>query len=119
MDYGTVELIVGSVLVLVPIAGVAVYGWWCLKKPQARMAWFFFLGPIASVLFGSMAGRLAMALFPPPYDAYFAGGSGLDLRGMVIIGGAMVGGAAGVVASTVLCAANLIRQYCQPGTFAR
>ena len=113
MDYETVELIVGSVLVLVPIVAVPGYGWWCLKKPQKRMAWFFFVGLVGSMAYGWFAGQLAFAAFRPPYDEYFAGGNGLDLRGMIIIAGAMLGGAAGVLTSMVLCAANLVRQFIQ------
>ncbi len=113
MDYDTLEMIVGSTLVLPPIAAVAAYGWWCLKKPRARMAWFFFLAPCASVLYAWAAASLALKVFPPPYNAYFAGGRGLDLRGMIIVLGAMLGGGAGVLASLVLCTGNLVRQFIQ------
>lgn len=56
---------------------------------------------------------LAMAMFPPPFDAYLDSGRGLDLRGMIIVGGAMLGGAVGVVTSVVVCIANLVRQFIQ------
>lgn len=113
MDYDTVEMIVGGALALIPIVALAFYGAWCLKKPQKRMAWFFFVGLMGSLAYGWFAGQLAFALFRPPYDEYFAGGNGLDLRGMIIIGGAMLGGAAGVLTSMVLCGANLVRQFLQ------
>ncbi|MEV8143397.1 hypothetical protein [Specibacter sp. NPDC078709] len=50
MDYDTVELLVGVVLALVPVAVLVVAGLWCLKAPTKRMPWFFFLGPVASVI---------------------------------------------------------------------
>ena len=118
MDYDTVELLVGVVLALVPVAVLVVAGLWCLKAPTKRMPWFFFLGPVASVIYSWTAGSLALTLFPPPYDAYFDSGLGLDLRGMIITFGAMAGGAAGIVTSIVFCVLNLIRQWIRSRTAA-
>ncbi|MBP2411620.1 hypothetical protein JOF48_000419 [Arthrobacter stackebrandtii] len=119
MDYDTTEILVGSVLVLLPIAGVSVAGGWCLRRPERRMPWFFFLGPVAAVALGWAAGAAAMTLFPPPYDAYFAGGSGLDLRGLIIVGGAMLGSFAGTLTSVVICAGNLVLSRVQQRRQAR
>ncbi|MDD0857102.1 hypothetical protein NHF46_03455 [Arthrobacter alpinus] len=111
MDYESVELLIGAVLALVPVAALVVAGLWCLKAPAKRMPWFFFLGPVASLIYSWTAGSLALTLFPPPYNAYFDSGRGLDLRGMIIVFGAMAGGAAGIVTSIVFCALNLMRQW--------
>lgn len=119
MDYDTVELLVASVLVLVPIVTISAMGTWCLAKGERRLPWFFFLAPLGSVLFAWLAGGLALKLFPPPYDEHFAGGRGLDLRGMIIVLGAMLGGFAGIVTSVVLCTVNLVRQYLQRPRAAR
>lgn len=108
MDYDNLELVVGAVLVLVPIVAVSAIGMWCLRQAQRRMPWFFFLAPLGSIIYAWLAGGLAVKVFPPPYDEYFASGSGLDLRGMIIILGAMLGGGAGVVTAAVICAGNLI-----------
>ena len=118
MDYDTVELLVGAVLVLLPVAALIVAGLWCLKAPAKRMPWFFFLGPVASLFYPWGAVILANTLFPPPYSAYFAGGNGLDLRGMIMAFGAMAGGAAGIVTSIVFCILNLIRQWRRSRTAA-
>ncbi|POH60747.1 hypothetical protein [Arthrobacter glacialis] len=118
MDYEIVELLVGGVLALLPIVAVVVVGLWCMKQPQRRMPWFFFLGPAASVAYIWIAAYLAMAVFQPPVDPAFAGGRGLDLSGFWIIGGSMVGGIAGVLTSMLLCAANLLRQYGRHATDA-
>lgn len=111
MDYDTVELLVGAVLVLLPVVALIVAGLWCLKAPAKRMPWFFFLGPVASLVYSWTAGSLALTVFPPPYSAYFAGGNGLDLRGVIIVLGAMAGGAAGIATSIVFCILNLMRQW--------
>ncbi|RAN76459.1 hypothetical protein B5P43_22910 [Bacillus sp. SRB_336] len=113
LDYDTTELVVGAALVLLPIAGLVAAGLWCMKKPKARMPWFFFLGPAASLAYGWLAGQLALAVFGPPFDPAFAGGRGLDLRGMIIVLGAMAGGAAGMVISVVFCCVNLVRSLAQ------
>lgn len=118
MDYETVELVVGAVLALVPISVVVGAGCWCLKAPARRMPWLFFLGPIASLVYSWGAGQLALAVFPPPYDAYFAGGNGLDLRGIIIVLGAMAGGVAGILTSIVFVVLNLIRQWSRSRTVA-
>lgn len=118
MDYDTVELLVGAVLALVPVTVLVVAGLWCLKAPAKRMPWFFFLGPVSSLIYSWTAGSLALTLFPPPYDAYFDSGRGLDLRGMIIAFGAMAGGAAGIVTSIVFCVLNLIRQWIRSRTAA-
>ncbi|PYI68421.1 hypothetical protein CVV68_06315 [Arthrobacter livingstonensis] len=113
MDYDTTEMAVGAALVLLPIAGLVAAGLWCMKKPQARMPWFFFLGPAAALAYGWFAGQLALTAFPPPFDPAFAGGRGLDLRGMIIVLCAMAGGAAGMVISVVFCCVNLVRSLVQ------
>ncbi len=118
MNYNTIELTVGAVLVLLPITAVSAAGMWCLNRAHQRMPWFFFLAPVGSIVISWLACMLAMAVFPRPYDAYFAGGRGLDLRGMIIIFGGMLGGFAGIVTSMVLCAGNLVRQYLQRGRVA-
>lgn len=113
MDYETIELTVGAVLVLLPVTAVSMAGRWCLNREQQRMPWFFFLAPVGSIIIAWLTCMVAVAVFPPPHDAYFAGGSGLDLRGVIIILGGMLGGFAGIVTSVVLCAGNLVRQYLQ------
>lgn len=111
MDYNTVELVVGTVLALLPVAALVVAGLWCLKSPERRMPWLFIVGPLASLFYPWGAAILASTLFPPPYSAYFAGGRGLDLRGIFMAFGAMAGGAAGIVTSIVFCILNLIREW--------
>lgn len=116
MVYNTIELTVSAVLVLLPIVAVSAAGMWCLGQPPRRMPWFFFLAPLGSIIYAWLAGGLALKFFPPPYSEYFAGGRGLDLRGIFIIFGAMLGGGAGTLTAAVLCAGNLVRQYLQrPG----
>lgn len=111
MDYGTVELLVGTVLALLPVAALVVAGLWCLKSPERRMPWLGILGILTSLFYPWGAAILASTLFPPPYDAYFASGRGLDLRGIFMAFGAMAGGAAGIVTSIGFCTVNLIRQW--------
>src|SRR4051794_2779539 len=113
MDYDSIELVVGAVLVLLPIVAVSIAGGWCLRQVPRGMPWFFFLAPLASIVYAWLAGGLAVKLFPPPYDEYFANGNGLDLRGMIIILGAMLGGGAGILTAAVVCVGNLVRQYLQ------
>lgn len=107
MEYETIELTVGAVLVLLPITAVSAAGLWCLDRERQRMPWFIFLAPVGSIALAWLACTLAMAAFPPPYDADFASGRGLDLRGMIIIFGGMLGAFAGIITSVALCAGNL------------
>lgn len=110
MDYEILELWVGAVLFVVAVAAIVTAGRWSLKEPQRRMPLFFFLGLAASAAYAMGAGTVARAIFPPPYDPVFAGGRGLDLRGMFLAMGALAGGAAGVVGTMVFVVINLVRE---------
>lgn len=109
MDYDTVELLVGGALAFAPVIALVLAGLWCMKKPRIRIPLFFAIGLLASLAYGWVAPQLAFRVVPPPFDPYYADGNALDVRGLILSFGAMVGCAAGLVTTVVMSALALAR----------
>ena len=116
MDYDTIELLAGAVLAIFPVLVLVFIGLWCLKNARARMPIYFFAGLLGALAYGWVAPQLALGVLPPPYDASFASGSGLDLRGLILAFGIMVGCAAGLITTIVFCVLSLIPQFRRKGS---
>ena len=110
MDYDTVELLVGAALAFIPVIVLVFAGLWCLKKARVRMPLYVVAGLLASLAYGRFAAHLAFMIFPPPLDPAYAGEGSLDPRGMILLFGAMVGCAAGLITTIVFGVLSLLPQ---------
>ncbi|GGJ41549.1 UNVERIFIED_ORG: uncharacterized membrane protein YoaK (UPF0700 family) [Paenarthrobacter nicotinovorans] len=113
MDYNHLERILFCVLaaapaVLLVIAGALIHA----KLSRRWMHRYLVAGILGCIAFFAFGGTVALAIFPPPYDAYFAGGRGLDLRGTGLVAGAWIGAVVGGVATlgTFAVSAFLVRR---------
>ncbi|HKU35046.1 MAG TPA: hypothetical protein VJP90_05805 [Paenarthrobacter sp.] len=100
MDYDSLERVLFSVLAVAPsvllvVAGVLTH----TKLSRQWMPRYLIVGILACIAFFAFGGTAALAMFPPPHDEHFAGGKGLDLRGIGLIVGAWIGAAAGGMAT--------------------
>lgn len=102
MDYGQLSEIAFILLIIVPIIASAAIGLDThLRRGRHALALYLSYGIAACMLYAAAAGLLANWLIPPPYDPAFAGGRGLDLRGVGLIIGGWIG-AAGALATTII-----------------
>lgn len=113
MDYNNLERVLFCVLATAPSVLLVVAG--ALTHAKLSRQWmprYLITGILACIAFFAFGGTAAMAIFPPPYDAYFASGKGLDLRGIGLMFGAWIGAVAGGVATlgTFGVSAYLVRR---------
>lgn len=119
MDYDTVELLVGAALAFIPVIVLVFAGLWCLKKARVRMPIYVVAGLLGSLAYGRFAAHLAFIVFPPPFDAALESGGSLDPRGMILLFGAMVGCAAGLITTVVFGVLSLLPQLWRKRAAAR
>lgn len=100
MVYDDLERVLFCVLAVAPAVLLVIAGAITHTKLSRRwMPRYLIAGILACIAFFAFGGAAAMAIFPPPYDAYFASGKGLDLRGVGLMVGAWIGATAGAVAT--------------------
>ncbi|ASN40126.1 hypothetical protein [Paeniglutamicibacter terrestris] len=103
MEYDDIELLASCVLAVIPAGMLVLIGLVVHKRASAgALGRYTLIGIMASLLYAFIAPSVAMAFVPPPYDPYFAGGRGLDLRGMLLVLGSWVGATLGVGATLIV-----------------
>ncbi len=102
MAYERVSAVLFFVLIIAPVL-VSVGAGLGVHRRGRREALKIYLGAGAflALVYAFLAPPVVNWLVPPPYDPTFAGGRGLDLRGVGLVIAGWLGGAAGLVATVV------------------
>ena len=102
VDWNTFEAAAFWVLAVGPIVILAVTARLVYAKGSgACLAWYFHLGGLLSLAYVFFSGFLVLEIFPPPYVPGLSEGQGLDLRGLALVFGGMVGGVAGFITTLI------------------
>ena len=102
MDWNTFELVSFCVLSLGPIVILTLAGRMVrAKRSSTWLNWYLILGIGCSTALLLFGGRVLGIVFPPPYEPSLAGGRGLDLRGILLVFGTLVGGVTGIVTTGI------------------
>ncbi len=100
MVYNDLERVLFCVLAAAPAVLLVIAGAFThIKLSRRWMPRYLIAGILACIAFFAFGGTAVLAIFPPPYDPYFAGGRGLDLRGIGLVVGAWIGAIGGGMAT--------------------